>query len=154
MGFWNQDGSGLHRAEEIGTLRDLVTNGLIVPDHDDSIALVDEIGSNPLISVHLRRVVVDGAVAEHADVRLVEEVRDAVGLRHRPLRIVRQPPAPFGQGVEKASLQLRTGIGPRTQVGQMRAPVPAAGARTHLAVRQIEQKLPDPSRPPSMRMDG
>jgi hypothetical protein len=58
-------------------LGDLVSEAAVVADGDDAVAAADQFGAEFPVAGDLSGVVVDGTVAEDADVRRVVEIRDA-----------------------------------------------------------------------------
>ena len=87
----------------------MVLEAAIVADGDDAVAAVDQLAPEFNVAGGLGGLVVDGALAEDADVRCVEEVRDATRLGDGLLRLVGQAVESCGQGGEKVALDISRG---------------------------------------------
>ena len=89
---------------------DLFLQRLIVPDRNHTVSDIDQIATNPPITIRRGRVIVHGAIAEYADIRCIKEVGDTTGFVDPPLRIVRQPVAASRQEIQQAPLYVGAGI--------------------------------------------
>src|SRR5688500_12154957 len=96
-------------------LGDLLLDAAIIAHSDRSETAVVQLLSYLAVLVRLHRLIMHRAVAENTNVRRIEEIRDTGEPRNRLLRFVGQAMVPGGQGIEKAPLQCRAGIGQRAQ---------------------------------------
>ena len=84
--------------EDVGVGGDLVLETAVVADGDEAVATAYKFGPKFAVAGGLSGLVVDGAVAKDADVRGVEEVRDAARLGDGLLGLVGQAMKACGQG--------------------------------------------------------
>ena len=119
----------------------MVQEAAVVADGDAAVAAVDQLPPEFDIAGGLGGFVVDGAVAKDADVRGVEEVRDAARLWDGPLRRVGQAVVAGGQGGEEITLDVGPGVGQGPQPGQVGIPVAAGDAREGAAGGEVEEVL-------------
>lgn len=91
--------------EQVRMFRNLLNQVSVVSDGYDAIASCDKFSPDFNIAPYLQRIVMDRAVAEHADIRRVEEIRCAIHLRDGTLCVLRQQAIPLG----KPSLERNTG---------------------------------------------
>jgi hypothetical protein len=91
--------------EQVGVFCNLLNQVSVVSDGYNAIASSGKFSPDFSIAPCLQRIVMDRAVAEHADIRRVEEIRDATDLRDGALRLLRQPAMPLGKHIQEATLQ-------------------------------------------------
>ena len=87
---------------------DLFFNASVVTDDQDTIVAIYQLSAALSVPGCLRGLVVDRSVAEDADVRGVEKVRDAVGFGNWLLRFVGQTMETVDERVEKPPFHLGT----------------------------------------------
>jgi hypothetical protein len=88
----------------------LLPQVLVVAQGNYSVAVPQKLRAQLAILGSLGGIVVHCAVAEDADVGIVEEVGHAAGLGEGFLGLIGKAIAPFGQQLQEAALQFRAGI--------------------------------------------
>jgi hypothetical protein len=83
--------------EQVRMFRNLLNQVSVVSDGYDAIASCDKFSPDFNIAPCLQRIVMDRAVAEHADIRRVEEIRCAMHLKDGTLCVLRQQATPLGK---------------------------------------------------------
>src|ERR1035438_8786285 len=130
-------------AKDVGVGGDLVLEAAVVADGDDAVAAVDQLPPEFNVAGGLGGLVVDGAVAKDADVRGVEEVRDAARLGDGLLRLVGLERVAGGQGSEETALNSGPRAGQGPQPGRVGVPIAPGDAREGAASGEVEQLLPE-----------
>ncbi len=123
--------------------RNLFLKGSIVPNRDDAIAAINQFTADVHVTCSLGRLVVDGAIAEDADVRRVEEVCEAMRFGDGPLRFIGQTMMARCQGVQELSLEVGPCVSQRAQPVEMCGPISAPDAGQRMARLEIEKNVED-----------
>ena len=141
----NEGSSGIRHTitKNIGILCNLLFHAPVVADDDDTVAPADQLSADRTVAGGLRRIIMHRAVAKDADVRGVEEIRDAARFCDGPLRLVGQTMEPCRQSGEETSFDVGPRISQGTQPSQMRIPITPGDTWEGPAASEVEQVLPE-----------
>ena len=117
---------------------------LVVADDDDPVAVGAEFAAHLFVALSLPGFVVNGAVAEYANVGFVEEIRDAGRLGNGALGVVRQMKVSAVEGIEESAFQVGAAVGVAAQPAVVLVAVADSVAELDLAAFKFEQEVADP----------